>query len=318
MSPDEARERYLLVEQVRRGAHGDGTGCHVDLGHVAPPTGTAEVEPATLSNRDQLHRVDLAERDTRVIDHRATMQGDALAEEGGATAPRRQDETDILALGLRGGPQSACSGHVANLPFGHLPDGELDVGEHISGDGVQHVALVLRRVDPPRESPTSAMTHPTGVMAGRNRVEAQRARPIDQPVELDRTIALDARVGCAAFGVRRDVGVDHVAAERIGEVEHVVLDPELVRDLAGIVHVGHRAAARVRLATPQPHRHPHDVAAGLDQQRRGDRTVDTTRHRDHHAVAASTRPPDAHDTIRCRRARWERSAVTASRIASAA
>ena len=72
------------------------------------------------------------------------------------------------------------------------------------------------------------------------------------------------------FGVRPcrvggDVGLDHVGVEVVAEVEHEVVDAELLGDAAGVVDVGHRAAAGVAVAAPQLHRHADDVVTGVDQ-----------------------------------------------------
>ena len=67
------------------------------------------------------------------------------------------------------------------------------------------------------------------------------------------------------------VRIDDVAVEVVGEVEHEVVDVELLGDTAGIVDVGHRAAAGVAVAAPQPHRDADDVVTGVDQLGGGDR-----------------------------------------------
>ena len=90
------------------------------------------------------------------------------------------------------------------------------------------------------------------------------------------------------FGVRPaacvgDVGSDHVRVEVVTEVEDVVLDAEAARHAAGIVDVGHRAATRVGLATPELQRDPHHVVTGLQQERGGHRGVDATGHGHEHA-----------------------------------
>src|SRR5690606_33578292 len=64
------------------------------------------------------------------------------------------------------------------------------------------------------------------------------------------------------------------------EVEDVVVDAELVGDPAGVVDVGHRAAARVGLAAPQLHGDADDLVALLLEERGRDRGVDAARHGD--------------------------------------
>src|SRR5690606_30652215 len=75
--------------------------------------------------------------------------------------------------------------------------------------------------------------------------------------------------------------------EVVAEVEHEVVDVELLRDAARVVDVGHRAAAAVALASPQLERDTHDLVTLLEQDGGRDRRVDTTRHRDEDVHVAS-------------------------------
>jgi hypothetical protein len=74
------------------------------------------------------------------------------------------------------------------------------------------------------------------------------------------------------------VGGDHRGVEIVGEVEDVMGDADLVGHPPGVVDVGDRAAARVRVTTPQLQGGPHDVMPGVGQQRRRHRGIDTTGH----------------------------------------
>ena len=76
-------------------------------------------------------------------------------------------------------------------------------------------------------------------------------------------VALDAGVGRTAGGVVRDIGVDDGLLERIGEIEDVVVEPELFRHAPGVVDVGHRAAPAVGRTTPELQRGSHHVVARL-------------------------------------------------------
>ena len=79
--------------------------------------------------------------------------------------------------------------------------------------------------------------------------------------------------------------------EVITEVEDVMLDPQAFGHVAGVVHIGHRAASRIRLTTPQLERHTDHLVAGLDEPSGRDRRVDTARHRDHDPLPAHAGAP---------------------------
>ena len=96
--------------------------------------------------------------------------------------------------------------------------------------------------------------------------------------------------GVLPRGVVADVGRHDVAVELLGQVEDVVGDAELLGHPAGVVDVGHRAAARVRRAAPQLEGGAHHVMALLDQERGRDRGVDASRHGHQHPHATSVPP----------------------------
>ena len=113
-------------------------------------------------------------------------------------------------------------------------------------------------------------------MTGGDRVEAEQVGALGEAGELHRPVALDARVRRDAAGVRVDVRGDDVLVEVVTEVEHEVVDAELLGDPPRVVDVGHRAAAGVAVAAPQLHRDADHLVARLLQQQRGDRRVDPT------------------------------------------
>ena len=82
-----------------------------------------------------------------------------------------------------------------------------------------------------------------GVVAGRDGVEAERERLLEQGGELDALVAAHARVRGAAGGVLGDEVVDHVGLEALAEVPDVERDAEQVRRAAGVHRVLDGAAA---------------------------------------------------------------------------
>ena len=181
----------------------------------------------------------------------------------------RGDEAHVLAVGLVGGAQTEVCGHDPHPILGHVTHRQLGHGQGFGVEHVQHIRLVLGCVGAPGNAahPVGVGDHP-GVVASGNRVEPQGPGPVQQPVKLEVTVALDARIGGATGGVVGHVRTDHMGGELVGHVEHVVVDVELLGDASGVVNVGHRAAATVAVATPQPQGHPHHVVTSGHQQRR--------------------------------------------------
>ena len=120
--------------------------------------------------------------------------------------------------------------------------------------------------------------------------------------------------GVRPVDVRRHVRADHVLVEVVAEVEHEVIDLELLRDAPRVVDVGDTAATGVALTTPQPHRDTDDRVSGLEQARASDRRVDASAHREQHLHAEM--PPRRGEAASIELAR--RNVVTASTITSMA
>ena len=166
------------------------------------------------------------------------------------SSERMKQTSWLSGLAAVRSPERAAS--WPHLVLGQLPHREEGPGQLVLAQHGQHIGLVLGRVGSPEQTPGAVrVPGPSGVVAGRHRVEPERVGPLEQAVELEVAVALDARVGGPARGVAGDVRLDHMGLEVGGEVEDVVDDAELVGHPSGVVHVGHRAAARVGVAAPQ-------------------------------------------------------------------
>src|SRR5581483_8973779 len=243
----------------------------------------ANAETPTLAHGDELDGVDAADVGTGVVDHSTGMQGEPVTEELAASAGRG-DEAHVLAVRLVRRAQAQARGVGAYLGLRELTNREEDARELGLPEHVQHVGLVLGLVGATAQvPPAGVITVDARVVSGGDSVEAELAGPVQEPVELEVPVALDARVGGASFRVGGHVRIDNMTVEVVGEVEHVVGHTELLSDTPSVLDVGDRAAARVAGAAPELHRGPDDVVALLQQQGGGHRRVDAARHGGEHA-----------------------------------
>jgi hypothetical protein len=137
---------------------------------------------------------------------------------------------------------------------------------------VQDVTLILWPISTAFKSRSTIVVVPNSSVVTRcNGIEAELISAIHQSIELQMSVAFDARVRCQTHPVRIDVRVDDVLCEVVGEVEHDVIDTELLRHTSGIVNIRHAAASSVALATPQPQGDADDLMALITQQRCCDR-----------------------------------------------
>ena len=102
------------------------------------------------------------------------------------------------------------------------------------------------------DGPEQAAVLDPRVVAGADRVEAERERPVEHRRELDLLVAAQARVRRAAGGVLGHEVVDHVLAEPLGQVPDVERDADHVGGAPGVPGVLEGAAA----AGPGPERLP--------------------------------------------------------------
>ena len=119
-------------------------------------------------------------------------------------------------------------------------------------------------------------------MAGCDRVEPEDLGPLGQPGELHAAVALDTRVRRQPADVGRHVRSHDVLVEVVAEVEHEVVDVELLCDTPCVVDVGDAATSGVTLTTPQPHRDADHRVSGVEQAGAGDGRVDASAHGQHH------------------------------------
>jgi hypothetical protein len=151
-----------------------------------------------------------------------------------------------------------------------VPDREHRPRQLARRQHVHDVALVLVGIGTPRDVRMTLMLHDPRMVTGCDRVEAQHVGALAEPVELQVPVALDARVGCRAVGVRVDVRLHDVRVEVVGEVEDEVIDAELLRHSPRIVDIGDGTATGVAGASPQAHGQAHDLVARVEQFERSD------------------------------------------------
>ncbi len=114
----------------------------------------------------------------------------------------------------------------------------------------QDVALILLVIGTANEKVLSVPGENLGVMTRRDRVKTEASRALKQQIELDVSIALDARVGRVSRRVPRNKRRHYVSLKLLGVVKDVVINAEHLSDATGIVNVRDGATARVRHAAP--------------------------------------------------------------------
>ena len=189
------------------------------------------------------------------------------------------DEADVVAVRLGGHRQPARRRLGPHLRLGGVAQREQRPVKLLAGEHGEHVGLVLGQV---RAAVQAAVRQPR-MVAGADRVEAQRHRPVQHRRELDLLVAAQARVGRAPARVFRHEVCDHVVVEPLRHVPDVERDPDHVRRAPGVPGVLQRAAAprpgAVGLRVQrQREMDPGHLMTGVRRPRRGHGRVHPARH----------------------------------------
>jgi hypothetical protein len=147
-----------------------------------------------------------------------------------------------LAVGLIPGAKAEPFGVRADIAFGEVANGQQQHGELIFAQIAKHVTLVLLIIGPANEKVLAGSRDDLGVVTRRYGVKAEAHGPLEQQVELDVTVALNAGIGRLAGEVTFDKRRDNVALELFGVVEDVMVDPEGLGHSSRIFDVGDRTA----------------------------------------------------------------------------
>ncbi len=157
-----------------------------------PDRGT---EPASLAEGDELDRVDVTDLVASGVEDTAGVQWDAFAEEVAPSSGRR-DEAHVLAVRLARRAETHRRRPLADLVLAQLTHREQHPGQLPLPEHVEHVGLVLRAVGGSQQ-PSRAVRGASDarVVPSRDRVEPEEVGPLEQTIELEVAVALDARVG---------------------------------------------------------------------------------------------------------------------------
>ena len=193
------------------------------------------------------------------------------------------DEADVVAVRLVRDREPAPRRLGADLGLGRVAEREHGAGELIRGEHGQHVGLVLAGIRGPVQDPVGNAR----VVAGADRVEAERHRAVEHRGELDLLVAAQARVRGAAGGVLGDEILHHVAVEALGHVPHVERDADDVGGPPRVPRVLQRAAAAGPGPVRRRVRRQRQMDAGhlvtrVHRTSRGRRGVHPARHRREH------------------------------------
>ena len=304
IDPREGRpgQQHRGPQHLGRAADGHPSRRHVDMRHVAPLAVTAMAHAAALAHRDELDRLDGSGRPPLAVHHLGRVQLDPPGQEPLATLGAA-DEAHVLAVGLARRAQPEPVGVGPHLVLGHVAHGEDDAGQRVLAEHRQHVGLVLEGVGAPAELPADDAHDPPTTRAWwpvARRWKPSRSARCSRTVELHGAVALDARVGRPPQCVLPHVGRHDVAVELLGQVEDVMGDAQLLGHPAGVLDVGHRAAARVRRPAPQLQRGADHLVALLHQERGRHGGVDASRHGHEHPHGTSVppgRPPSKRSAL---------------------
>ena len=187
-------ERHGRNQNVVESTDFDSARRQVDARHVATLAVTPGHHTAALANGHQLGRVTRPEfLAGHSVDDGRCRQGRTLAQED-LTTLGGFDETDVLAIRLVPRAKSETLGLNADVGLFEVANGQEQHGQLLFSQIPQDVTLVLLVIRAAHQEVAAVTTFDLRVMPGRHGVESQASRAIEEQVELDVSIALDAGI----------------------------------------------------------------------------------------------------------------------------
>src|SRR5579864_704262 len=210
----------------------------------------------------------------------------------GSAAPGRH-EANVLAVGLLRDRQREACCECAGFILTEFAERETQEVELLARRAIKEIALVATGISGAMQLRSVGANDAPRIMAGGQRAGAQVARHRQQIAELHRLVAADARHRRRAGEIGIGEIVDHVGAEALFVIEHVMRDAERLGDTRRVVDVLAGAACALAAGglavVVELERDADDVATALDQQRGHGRAVDAARHGDDDARAETQR-----------------------------
>src|SRR5580704_4450569 len=186
------------------------------------------------------------------------------------------NEADLLAIRLGGDGQSQFASQFANLRLGVTSQRKIGARQLLLFQAEQKIGLILGVVRAAAHliAVGRVVKADARVMAGRDARGPHARRQIEELIELDEVVAERAGNGRAACQIIVDKRLHHLLLEARLEINHVIGNPQMLRDMTRVIDVVKRAAAarraafrnKLRQATliPELHRQPnYGLAAAL-------------------------------------------------------
>ena len=155
------------------------------------------------------------------------------------------DEADLLAIGLGGHRQSQLARQLAHLRLGVAAERKIRSRQLLLLQAEEKIGLILRTVRATAHLIAAGciVEADARVMASGDARCAHALGQIEELIELDEVVAERAGDGRAARQIIVDKRLDDLLFEARLEVDHVIGDAQMLRDVARIVDVVERAAS---------------------------------------------------------------------------
>ena len=114
---------------------------------------------------------------------------------------------------------------------------ELGMSQLLLGQHIEDITLILAEIHRLFQKIPAVLPLNPGIVAGGNGVAAHERRPVIEPPELQIAVAVNAGIGGAPLLIGLRKAIHHLAAELIGEVEHIVGHIQLISHAAGVLHI---------------------------------------------------------------------------------
>ena len=153
-----------------------------------------------------------------------------------------RSEADVLTVWLLRVDESAALRKLARLSLVQLAQREQRPRKLRLRHRVQHIALILRRVERLFQQIFLAAALDAGIVSGRYMAAPEDVRAVKELCKLHAAVAVDAGVRGHAHAVLRGKAVDDFFPKIVRKIKDVVRHAEPVRHAARVLDIVERAA----------------------------------------------------------------------------
>ena len=178
-------------------------------------------------------------------------------------------KTNILTVSLRRVYQFVFLCDLTHMILAEFSQWEHGMCQLLLRQGIQYIALILRRIQRPSQLIAPVFLRNAGIMPGYDHITAQLLCRLIQMLEFQMPVTLNTRIRRTAFQIAVYKGIHDLLFKIILIVYHIIRNPDRSRNSSCVIHRTQSTAATVLFlhniffVLPDLHGHTYDIISLL-------------------------------------------------------